>query len=246
MKAFILAAGLGTRMKSIAQQCPKPLLEVADAPLIVHLLKRLRRHGVTECIINTSIFANRFEDVLGDGRDLGLTITYSHEGEQPLETADGLRNALHLLGQKPFLLVNADVYADFDFSTLRLDYSRLAHLVLIENPDHNTRGDFALTTQHKLRPIHPPANHPHCQALEPKIIDKRFTYSGISVITPALLLESFGLEYATLGDVFALACHYDLISMEVFHGRWLDVGTPERLAQLDQWLTTEATEPKLS
>lgn len=226
MKAMILAAGLGTRMRPLTDSTPKPLLEVGGKPLIVWHIEALVRAGITEMVINTAWLGEKLQTALGDGQQFGAHIEWSHEGE-PLETAGGLIKALPLLGEKPFVVVNGDIWLRYDFAALRARFAgmiRSAHLVLVNNPGHNPRGDFALdadaiTTGATLRV----ANDG----------EYRFTFSGLSVLHPRLFaglpegkraLAPLLREAITAGDVTG----------EYFPGSWVDVGTPERLAELDQ------------
>lgn len=226
MKAMILAAGLGTRMRPLTDHLPKPLLEVGGKPLIVWHIEALARAGITELVINTAWLGDKLEAALGDGQRYGVSIRWSHEGE-PLETAGGLIKALPLLGTEPFVVINGDIWLRYKLASLRerfVGMSHKAHLVLVDNPAHNPRGDFALnadriTVATTLRV----ANDG----------EYRFTFSGLSVLHPGLFtglpegkraLAPLLREAITAGDVTG----------EYFAGPWVDVGTPERLAELDQ------------
>lgn len=226
MKAMILAAGLGTRMRPLTDHLPKPLLEVGGKPLIVWHIEALARAGITELVINTAWLGEKLEAALGDGQRYGVSIHWSHEGE-PLETAGGLIKALPLLGTEPFVVINGDIWLRYRLDLLRERFSgmtRRAHLVLVDNPAHNPRGDFALeadriTVSTTLRV----ANDG----------EYRFTFAGLSVLHPDLFsglpegkraLAPLLREAITAGDVTG----------EYFSGPWVDVGTPERLAELDQ------------
>lgn len=170
MKAMILAAGLGTRMRPLTDHCPKPLLPVAGKPLIVHHLERLAAAGIEEVVINVSYRAEQILQALGDGAAFGVSIAWSRESE-PLETGGGLRQALPLLGQAPFLLVNGDVWCDLDPRGLPALGSDLAHLVLVDNPGHHPDGDFHLTAAGRVQANGGP----------------RLTFAGISLLDPALV-----------------------------------------------------------
>ena len=255
MKVFILSAGLGTRMMPLTKTRPKPLIEAAGVPLLVRHLRQLRQYGFDEFIINTSVFADQFEQLIGDGRSEKVRVRFSHEGDAPLNTADGIRAAMHLLGESPFLLVNADSFANIDYAQLKLNFDRLAHLVLTANPAHNPDGDFTLATDNSVQALRPPADHPDSPE-RPERPDSperptdtgasRYTYTGIAVLSPALLLESYALEFNSLTDVLALAATHQLVSAEIHDGFWLDVGTPERLRALERHLGSAANSPDKS
>lgn len=221
MKAMILAAGRGKRMSPLTDTCPKPLLPVAGKPLIVHHIERLRDAGISELVINAAYLADMLIEQLGDGSQFGVSISWSRE-PQALETAGGIRQALTLLGEEPFLLVNGDVWSDFPFEELIEEPlgSDLARLVMVPIPPHNPSGDFHLTDDQRLR----------CEG-QPRLV-----YSGIALMSPALVA---GLP---LGQATALiqplrdAIAKDRIAGLAYHGEWIDVGTPERLAALDNRL----------
>lgn len=231
MKAMILAAGLGTRMRPLTDHTPKPLLEVGGKPLIVWHVDNLVRAGFTDIVINTAWLGEKLEAALGDGRALGAHIRWSHEGE-PLETAGGLVRALPLLGSDPFLVVNGDIWLRYDFTALRTSFAhmqKLAHLVLVANPAHNPQGDFAL----KGRVF---------AGVECRVQSEgepRFTFSGLSVMSPRLFAELPQGKRA-LAPLLRAAMADDLVSGEYFAGPWVDVGTPARLAELDQQIRSGA------
>ena len=215
MKAMILAAGLGTRMRPLTDTTPKPLLEVGGMPLIVWHLERLAHDGFKEIIINVSHLGYKIIEALGDGSQWGVTIHYSDEQEEGcLESAGGIIKALPLLGEETFLVVNGDIFTDYDFQEHRkLAEGVLAHLVLIPNPDHNPKGDFALDGN--------------------KVIDNRqYTFSGIGYYSPKLFE---GLPYGKSSTVPLLkaAMKEGKVTGELYEGQWLDIGTPERLADLN-------------
>lgn len=218
MKAMILAAGLGTRMRPLTDHCPKPLLAVGGKPLIVHHLEHLKALGVDDIVINVSYRAEQIVDALGDGAAHGVNIRWSRESA-PLETGGGIRQALPLLGKSPFLLVNGDVWCEISPTWLAPLDGDLARLVLVDNPDHHTDGDFHLDA----------AGRVHASG------EPRLTFSGISLIDPALVAGqpegAFKLA-PLLRDAMqagrVAGCHH--------HGPWVDVGTPERLQTLDTWL----------
>jgi len=222
MKAMILAAGKGERMLPLTLTTPKPLLPAGGTPLIVHHIRRLARAGVTEIIINTAHLAQRIHTELGDGAALGVCIRYSHEGNIGLETAGGIRRALPLLGPAPFLLVNADVWTDYAFEQLPTTLQGLAHLVLVPNPLHNPGGDFALVGQRVTNQG-----------------STMLTYSGIAVIHPRMF-SGLPCGPAKLAPLLRKAAEQGLVNGEMHTGAWDDIGTPERLRQLDQRLGTAA------
>ena len=216
MKAMILAAGRGERLRPRTDRTPKSLIEAGGKPLLAWHLERLRRAGVHEVVINVSHLATEIQRRFGDGSEYGLALRWSHE-PQPLETAGGIAQARALLGAAPFLLVNADIWCDHDLSALStLDLgARLAHLVLIPNPAHNPAGDFSLEAG---RVGNDPA--------------PRYTYAGIAVLSPALVSGVATGEKAPLAPLLRSAASRGEVTGELFHGAWHDVGTEERLAKL--------------
>lgn len=221
MKAMILAAGLGNRMRPLTLHTPKPLLEVGGKPLIVWHIERLQKIGVTEIVINTAWLGEKLASTLGDGSQFGVKILWSHEGEG-LETAGGIINALPLLGNDPFILVNGDVWTTMDFAPL-LNVQlgdKLGHLVLVDNPPQHLKGDFVLSNG-------------LAYTFEQEQNGAAFTYSGIAILSPDMFL---GLENGKrpLAPLLKQAMLEHLISAEKMHANWVDVGTPERLNQLDQ------------
>ncbi len=227
MKALILAAGLGNRMRPLTDVTPKPLLRVGGRPLIVWHLEKLAAQGVTDVIINTSWLAAQFPEALGDGGRWGLRIQYSHEGDTPLETGGGLLHARPRLGEAPFLLVNGDIWTDADFAALPREPAGLAHLVLVDPPPHAPGGDFHLAADGRL----------HADAAP------RLTYAGLGIYRPALLddwatrLEP-GAAHGSpprfaLAPILRSHMAEGRITGQHHRGRWTDVGTPERLAELD-------------
>ena len=225
MKAMILAAGLGNRMRPLTLHTPKPLLEVGGKPLIVWHIEKLQKIGVTEIIINTAWLGEKLATALGDGSQFGVTILWSHEGEG-LETAGGIINALPLLGNEPFILVNGDVWSTFDFAAL-LNIQlgeKQAHLVLVENPPQHPRGDFVLANG-------------LAHTFEQDQIGEALTYSGIAVFHPNMFV---GLENGKrpLAPLLKQAMQQQMVSAEKMQAVWVDVGTPERLQQLDQHIQT--------
>lgn len=219
MKAMILAAGLGTRMRPLTDHCPKPLLPVAGKPLIVHHLERLAAAGITDIVINVSYRAKQIVEALGDGRRFGVSLTFSHEAT-PLETAGGIRHALPLLGDAPFLLINGDVWCDVALETLPALRDDLAHLVLVDNPGHHAKGDFALDDTGRVR-----LDGASC-----------LTYAGLALLTPALVAGLPDDAPAKLAPLLREAIVEERVGGTHHRGDWVDVGTPERLEALDAHL----------
>ncbi|KXZ72580.1 D-glycero-alpha-D-manno-heptose 1-phosphate guanylyltransferase [Acinetobacter venetianus] len=221
MKAMILAAGMGNRMRPLTLNTPKPLLEVGGKPLIVWHIEKLQKIGVTEIVINTAWLGEKLANTLGDGSQFGVTILWSHEGEG-LETAGGIINALPLLGTDPFILVNGDVWTTMDFSTLLdVDLSdKQAHLVLVDNPPQHTKGDFILAND-------------LAYTFEQDQLGEALTYSGVAVLKPQMFV---GLENGKrpLAPLLKQAMQQQQVSAEKMQAIWVDVGTPDRLEQLDQ------------
>jgi MurNAc alpha-1-phosphate uridylyltransferase len=217
---MILAAGRGERMRPLTDNTPKPLLEAGGKPLIVHHIEHLSEAGFHDIIINHAHLGYQIEAALGDGSTWGTRIRYSPEGKA-LETGGGIFRALPLLGSEPFLVVNGDLWTDLDFGHLHLADDLLAHLVLVDNPPHNPEGDFALS--HGLVTA---ADRP------------RFTFSGIGIYHPDLF-RSCSPGAFPLPPLLRAAMGQSMVSGELHGGRWLDVGTPERLQKLDRLLREE-------
>jgi len=217
MKAMLLAAGRGERLRPITDEIPKALVEAGGKPLIGWHLERLARAGFREAVINVSHLGERIVERLGDGSRYGLRLSYSRERER-LETAGGIANALPLLGTEPFLLVNADVYCECDFVRLREVAlgERLAHLVLVPNPPHKDKGDFSL--RHGMVGDEPGA---------------RYTYSGVALMKPALVAPVKPGDKAPLAPLLYDAARRGKLGGELYEGLWQDVGTIERLAELE-------------
>jgi N-acetyl-alpha-D-muramate 1-phosphate uridylyltransferase len=223
MKVMILAAGRGQRMAPLTDHCPKPLLPLAGKPLIVHHLEKLAAAGFREVVINHAYLGYMLEQALGSGERWGLSIRWSAETEA-LETGGGIRQALPLLGDDPFLLVNGDVWTDWScqISPTVLSAGVMAHLWLVDNPEHNPAGDFILHHDRVLADGEGP----------------RLTFSGLSVINPALLARYAPGRFA-LAPVLRAAMVDGLVGGERLEARWVDVGTPRRLEQLEQELLKE-------
>jgi len=224
MKAMILAAGRGERMRPLTDACPKPLLRAGGKPLIVWHIEHLRKVGIEAVVINHAHLGEQIEAALGDGRRYGVNIRYSREREA-LETAGGIRTALPLLGDEPFLVINADVFCETDLGGLCAAASTLdaagdlAHLLLVANPPHNPDGDFALERD-RVRSTG----------------TTRLTFSGIGAYHPALFAGLSCGEKAGLAPLLRQAMNEGRVSGALHPGYWLDVGTPERLAELDHHL----------
>ena len=220
MKAMILAAGVGERMRPLTNHTPKPLLRVGGIPLLEHHIRRLARAGYAELVINVSHLAQQIIDFCGDGSRWGVSISFSLE-EQPLETAGGIQRALPLLGPQPFLVVNGDIWIDYDFSQLaayRPAPAESAHLVMVGNPPQHPQGDFWLDDEGWLR-----EREQGCTGL---------TYAGVAVYTPGFFADMQPGKMALrplLDDAIARNC----LTGEYHPGNWEDVGTPERLQALN-------------
>jgi N-acetyl-alpha-D-muramate 1-phosphate uridylyltransferase len=215
MKAMILAAGRGERMRPLTDKLPKPLLPVAGKPLIVHHIERLAAAGFGEVVINHAYLGEMIESYLGSGRQWGVEIRYSPEG-QALETGGGIFRALPLLGDEPFLVINGDIWSDIDLSTLSLSAGDLAHLVLVPNPAHHKQGDFRL--------------------YQGRLSDESgecLTFSGIGIYHP-YLFNHCRQEAFPLAPLLRQAIEIGRVSGECFSGMWIDVGTPQRLQELEQ------------
>jgi MurNAc alpha-1-phosphate uridylyltransferase len=222
MKAMILAAGFGERLRPLTNDTPKPLLKIGTKPLIQYHVERLASAGVRELVINTSWLGDQIESFLGDGSRFGVSIAWSREVE-PLDTGGGIRRALPLLGSDPFLVINGDVWTNYPLALLvEREWSEEidAHLVLVPNPEHNLKGDFTLDSQRCVR--YPLGN------------DESATFSGMSVMRPEMFaLFSSASEKFPLRDVLAGSINGGHVTGEVFHDTWWDVGTVERLQALN-------------
>jgi len=226
--ALIFAAGLGERMRPLTDRTPKPLLDVRGKPLIVWHLEKLAAIGVHYVVINTSHLADQFPDVLGDGSRWGLRIRYAYEGSVPLETGGGMLNALPLLGTEPFIAINGDIWTDADFAQLPAEPRGMAHLMLVDNPDHHPKGDFALD--------------PH--GIVHNDGQTRLTFSGVGVYRREWLdnwsdiIGDNAEAHAKpprfkLAPLLRSAIDRGAVTGTHHHGVWTDVGTPERLAALN-------------
>lgn len=227
MKAMILAAGRGDRMRPLTDHVPKPLLRAGGRTLIEHLIVNLVRSGFDDLVINHAHLGAQIVQTLGDGSRFGAHIAYSDEGETGLETGGGIRHALHRLDSDPFLVVNGDIYTEFPFETLPRSPAGLAHLVLVPNPQHNPAGDFALDGALIRNPATAPASA------------VRRTFSGIGIYRRALLGGHAPGKFP-LAPILRAAADRNEISGENYDGVWWDIGTPERLAALDRYLGTDS------
>lgn len=229
MKAMILAAGRGERMRPLTNVLPKPLLLAGGKPLIVYHIEKLALLGIKEVIINIAYLGDKIKAALGDGSQWGISIQYSEEPE-PLETGGALYQALPLLGEAPFLLVNGDVWTDTDFKQLiqPLDNECLGRLMLVSNPEHNSSGDFALSEDSLLKRVD-------------GSLENTYTFAGIACFHPDLIRQ-----YPDVRSIFPLreVFHYYIEKQQLqgqyYDGVWLDIGTPERLHSLDQQLSVKA------
>ena len=224
MKAFILAAGRGERMRPLTDHTPKPLLCAGGTPLIVWHLERLHACGLREVVINHAHLGEQIENALGDGSRFGLSIAYSPEPPGALETAGGIAQALGLLGDAPFLVVNGDVWCDWDFRRARALAERrpLAHLVFVDNPPQHAGGDFCLEGE--------------TVRYASSGIGSTLTYAGAGVFSPAFFADVPRGAVMKMRPLLDAAIAQGTVTGERHTGRWVDVGTPERLAELDRQL----------
>ncbi|GAA0215731.1 nucleotidyltransferase family protein [Castellaniella daejeonensis] len=246
MRAMILAAGRGERMRPLTDTCPKPLLPVGGRPLIAWHLERLARAGITDILVNHAWLGERIEAALGDGQAYGVRLRYSAESPA-LETAGGIARALPFFQDRPFLVVNGDVWCDWDPArAIRIaagwPAGRLAHLVLVDNPDHHPEGDFMLQADGFVapRPVSdgPSKDAPLRAAHAPA---PALTFAGIGLYHPALFAATEADRPAPLAPLLRQAMAAHAVSGERHAGRWVDVGTPARLAALDAALSGQAS-----
>jgi N-acetyl-alpha-D-muramate 1-phosphate uridylyltransferase len=219
MKAMILAAGRGERMRPLTDHIPKPLLTVGGKSLIVWHLERLAKAGFKEVVINHAHLGEQIEQALGDGSVWGLNIQYSPE-TAALETAGGIANALPLFGDAPFLVVNGDVFTEVDFGALQLVSPNLAHLVMVDNPPQHPDGDFVVNSGKVTNQ----GNH-------------KLTFSGVGIYHPALFVDVEQGQAEKLAPLLRSAMTKGLVTGEHYQGVWHDIGTPERLSFLDKQLS---------
>lgn len=221
MRAMLLAAGRGERMRPLTDETPKPLLRIGGQMLIEHHIHALARAGFTQLVINHAWLGAQIERVLGDGAAYGVRIEYSPEGETGLETGGGIFRALPLLGAEPFLVVNADIWTDFDYASLPVAPDGLAHLVMVDNPPHHPQGDFSLVMGRLAR---------HGSRM--------LTFSGIGVYRPELF-DACRPGAFPLAPLLRAAMDREQVGGEYYTGRWVDIGTPERLAEVNEILINQ-------
>ena len=214
MKAMILAAGRGERMMPLTKNTPKPLIKVRGLTLIEHSIIALKKAKITNIFVNVSYLGWQIKAYLGNGSRLGVKVTYSDEFSGALDTAGGIINALPLLGREPFVVINSDVLCDYDLSKLTLPADSLAHLILVDNPKHNAKGDFSLIDNHQIITAN----------------SKSLTFSGIGIYHPDFFKNHINTQdklplYPLLKEALATS----QLSGEHYQGYWQDVGTPERL-----------------
>jgi len=218
MKAMILAAGRGERMRPLTDDTPKPLLRIGGQTLIEHHIHALAQAGITELVINHAHLGEQIVRALGDGDIYGVSIEYSAETGKALDTGGGIHNALPLLGDAPFLVVNADIWTDFPFDELPEAPGGLAHLVMVDNPEHHADGDFSLSNG-------------QLSQQGPNML----TYSGIGVYRPGLFADRTGGAFP-LAPLLRGAMDREEVTGEHYTGAWSDIGTPERLAAINDGL----------
>lgn len=218
-KVMILAAGRGERLRPITDSIPKPLVEVGGIPLIVHHINKLRDAGITDIVVNTAWLGEKLVEALGDGSSFGVSLKWSHEIPGGLETAGGLRQALPLLGSEPFLVLNGDTYIDADYREFRVpeSWNFAAHLWLTANPSHHPDGDFSLENG-MVR------NTPAC------------TFTGVAVYNPEYIAE-IPKGRCALKPWFTEWISRGLITGEMLSGSWFDVGTAQRLEEVNAYIS---------
>jgi len=220
---MLLAAGRGERMQPLTNTIPKPLLEIKNDTSLIELhIKKLKSLGFTDIVINIAWLGEKIVSKLGDGSHYGVNIQYSDEADSALETAGGIINALELLGGKPFIVINADIVTDYDFSQLQLRENKLAQLVLVPNPEFHPEGDFFI----------------HNNSVHPLEGDK-FTFSGIALYHPDFF-KNCAAGVLALGPLFRHAIDNFSIEAEVYRGAWFDIGTPERFTDIKKYFDTNS------
>ncbi|MBA3696112.1 MAG: nucleotidyltransferase family protein [Methylotenera sp.] len=220
MRAMILAAGRGDRMRPLTDFTPKPLLKVGGKPLIIWHLERLAIAGFKEIVINHAHLGQQIEQTLGNGEHWGVSIQYSSE-KVALETAGGIANALHLLGEEAFLVVNGDIFTEMDFATLKLQTPNLAHLVMVNNPLQHPQGDFAYSNSKGRLQLEGAS---------------KMTFSGVGIYHPDLFADVVPGQSAKLAPLLKSAILNERLTAEHYEGEWRDIGTPERLQALNKEL----------
>ena len=222
MKAMILAAGRGERMRPLTDNCPKPLLQVGNETLIGWHLRRLKQAGITEIVVNHAWLGEKIEEKLHDGSQYGVKISYSPERNGGLETAGGIATALPLLGNEPFLVVNGDILTDIDFQTAfqiadtLIQQNKSAYLWLVPNPPHNIKGDFVLGSDGRIYS-------------DSRATGEILTFSGMGIYQPALFKNTPAHQSAKLAPLLRIAMNNDSVIGTKHNGLWLDIGTVERL-----------------
>lgn len=224
--ALVYAAGRGERMRPLTLTTPKPLLAVGGKPLIAWHLERLAAAGITDIVVNTAHLAAAFAPALGDGSRYGVRLRYSHEGDEPLETGGGLVHALPLLGEAPFVVVNGDVWTDVDFARLPAVPAGLAHVLLVAQPDERPAGEF----ERRIRPLALSAGGD---------TGRDYTLAGIGVYRPGLV-AGVPPGKSSIVPCLLRAIAANALSVEIHRGEWRDIGTPERLAELERHLASGA------
>ena len=213
---MILAAGRGNRMRPLTDNTPKPLLEINGKPLIQYQIEKLVSAGVKDIVINHAIMGDQIEACFGDGRQLGANITYSAEGNMPLETGGGIFQALPYLGSAPFIAINADIWTDYPYQDLPNTLTGLAHLILVNNPHHNPHGDFAIADGYICNNG-----------------TVRYTFSGIGVYSHELFRHCSNRAFP-LAPLIRRAAEGRQVTAALYQGVWIDIGTPERLQELSK------------
>ena len=214
MRAMILAAGRGERMRPLADSTPKSMLKVNDKPLIQYHIENLVSAGSNQIVINHACRGEQIETFLGDGQRFGARISYSAEGSKPLETGGGIFKALSLLGDDPFIVINSDIWTDYPINQLPTDPVGVAHLVLVDNPPHNSKGDFTLDNGYVRQKG-----------------EERYTFSGIGVYRPVLFTNCINGVFPLL-PLLQEAIAQNKVTGEYYSGTWIDIGTPDRLYEL--------------
>lgn len=231
-QAMILAAGKGTRLRPLTLETPKPLVKVGGQPLIVWHIKALKAAGITDITINTSWLSSKLMAALGNGSDYGVAIHWSVEDDQPLETAGGIAKALRegCLRQEPFLLINGDVWTEFDFASIKnykLKDLATTHLLMIDNPDHNSNGDFGINDGF---------------ASDTATSGQKYTFAGISIMTPSIVEGVAEDQVVALAPLLKESMQQLKVTAEVIDCKWVDVGTPQRLDAVNQYVLEQGSD----
>jgi len=219
MKAMILSAGRGRRMRHLTNTTPKSLLQVQNKPLIFYHLEKLAAAGVSDVVINLAYLGEQIQEAVGNGQDFGLQVHYSQEPEGGLETGGGILQALPILGHEPFIVISADIWTAFSFADLSPNMTHLAHLILVQNPPYHPQGDFNLTD----RQLYTNSDD----------IAHEYTYASIGVYHSDLF-QHCQTDYFRLGPLLKAASCDGAVTGEIYTGCWENVGTPEQLAKLNQ------------